>query len=380
MTRRGYFLVAAGTALIACCYGFARFTYGLFAPVFTEAFDLTPTLTGVIGAGSYVGYCAAIIVSLVLTERLGARWVAVAAGVVATVGISIVAVATSAWVLAAGVLVAGCSTGIASPPLAAAVAQFVPSGAADRAQTVVNGGTGVGVVLSAPIALALFTQWRLAWAVYAILAVLVTIAVILAIPSTSGPPAKAAAERFWRPGSFGLIAASLLMGIGSIAVWTFGRDLITTVGGADTTRSSLMWIVLGAAGIVGALAGDAVGRFGLRRAWIAATVTMAAASVLLALVPSSLVAVIVAAALFGAAYISLTGLLLLWSVRLYPDRTSFGVGLSFFTIAAGQALGAPAAGLLIDAVGAAAAFVTIALVGVSVVALRPAGSAQLRNA
>lgn len=380
MTRRGYFLVAAGTALIACCYGFARFTYGLFAPVFTEAFDLTPTLTGVIGAGSYVGYCAALIVSLVLTERLGARWVAVAAGVVATVGISIVAVATSAWVLAAGVLVAGCSTGIASPPLAAAVAQFVPSGAADRAQTVVNGGTGVGVVLSAPIALALFTQWRLAWAVYAILAVLVTIAVILAIPSTSGPPAKAAAERFWRPGSFGLIAASLLMGIGSIAVWTFGRDLITTVGGADTTRSSLMWIVLGAAGIVGALAGDAVGRFGLRRAWIAATVTMAAASVLLALVPSSLVAVIVAAALFGAAYISLTGLLLLWSVRLYPDRTSSGVGLSFFTIAAGQALGAPAAGLLIDAVGAAAAFVTIALVGVSVVALRPAGSAQLRNA
>lgn len=375
-----YFLVAAGTALIACCYGFARFTYGLFAPVFTDAFQLTPTLTGVIGAGSYVGYCAAIIVSLVLTERLGARWVAAVAGVVATVGISIVAVATSAWVLAAGVLVAGCSTGIASPPLAAAVAQFVPSEAADRAQTVVNGGTGVGVVLSAPIALALFTQWRLAWAVYAILAVLVTIAVILAVPSTSGLPAKAAAERSWRPGSFGLIAASLMMGIGSIAVWTFGRDLITTVGGADTTRSSLMWIVLGAAGIIGALAGDAVGRIGLRRAWIAATVTMAAASVLLALVPSSLVAVIVAAALFGAAYISLTGLLLLWSVRLYPDRTSFGVGLSFFTIAAGQALGAPAAGLLIDAVGTAAAFVTIALVGLSVVALRPAGSAQPRNA
>jgi len=375
-----YFLVAAGTALIACCYGFARFTYGLFAPVFTDAFQLTPTLTGVIGAGSYVGYCAAIIVSLVLTERLGARWVAAAAGVVATVGISIVAVATSAWVLAAGVLVAGCSTGIASPPLAAAVAQFVPSEAADRAQTVVNGGTGVGVVLSAPIALALFTQWRLAWAVYAILAVLVTIAVILAVPSTSGLPAKAAAERSWRPGSFGLIAASLMMGIGSIAVWTFGRDLITTVGGADTTRSSLMWIVLGAAGIVGALAGDAVGRIGLRRAWIAATVTMAAASVLLALVPSSLVAVMVAAALFGAAYISLTGLLLLWSVRLYPDRTSFGVGLSFFTIAAGQALGAPAAGLLIDAVGTAAAFVTIALVGLSVVALRPPGSAQPRTA
>jgi len=379
VTRRVFLLIAAGNALIACCYGFARFTYGLFAPVFTDTFELTPTLTGVIGAGSYVGYCIAIVVSLLLTERLGARWVAVAAGVVATVGISMVAAAPSAWVLAVGVLVAGCSTGIASPPLAAAVAQFVPSAAEDRAQTVVNGGTGVGVVLSAPVALLLFTQWRVAWAVYAIVAVLVTVAVFLAMPASSSRPAKAAVERPWRPGAFGLLAASVMMGIGSIAVWTFGRDLITTVGGADTTRSSLMWIVLGAAGIIGALAGDAVGRIGLRRAWIAATVTMAAASVLLALVPSSLVVIIVAAALFGAAYITLTGLLLLWSVRLYPDRTSFGVGLSFFTIAAGQALGAPVAGLLIDAVGARTAFVTIALAGVSVAAIRPAEDVSLRS-
>src|SRR5690348_12125817 len=116
VTRRVFLLIAAGNALIACCYGFARFTYGLFAPVFTDTFELTPTLTGVIGAGSYVGYCIAIVVSLILTERLGARWVAVAAGVVATVGISMVAAAPSAWVLAVGVLVAGCSTGIASPP------------------------------------------------------------------------------------------------------------------------------------------------------------------------------------------------------------------------------------------------------------------------
>ncbi len=367
-----YLLVAAGCALIACCYGFARFSYGLFAPVFTDTFGLTPTLTGVIGAGSYVGYCAAIIASLLLTERLGARRVAVAAGVVATVGISIVAMATSPWALAVGVLVAGCSTGIASPPLAAAVAEFVPSSAADRAQTVVNGGTGIGVVWSAPIALLLLDQWRVAWAVYAIVSALVTIGVMLAVPKSPSRPAKDDIEKTWHPGTLGLLAASLLMGIGSVAVWTFGRDLITTAGGADTTRSSLMWIVLGAAGIIGAFAGDAVDRIGLRWAWVMATVAMASATVMLAVVPSSLVMIIVAAALFGAAYISLTGLLLLWCVRLYADRTSFGVGLSFFTIAAGQALGAPAVGSLIDVVGPSAAFVAIALVGLCAVALRPA--------
>jgi predicted MFS family arabinose efflux permease len=370
--RSAYFLVAAGAALIACCYGFARFSYGLFAPVFTDTFDLSPTLTGAIGAGSYIGYCAAIVASLLLTDRLGARAVAVAAGVVATVGISMVAVAPSAWLLAVGMLVAGCSTGIASPPLAAAVAQVVPARAVDRAQTLVNGGTGLGVLLSAPIALLLLGQWRAAWGVYAIMSAVVTIWLMRAVPAPSGQHARVRVESPLRPGTSGIVVASFLMGVGSVAVWTFGRDLITTVGGADTTRSSVMWIVLGAAGIVGAFAGDAVQRIGLHWAWATATVTMASASMLLAAAPSAFVVVIAAATLFGGAYIALTGLLLLWSIRLYPERTSFGVGLSFFTIAAGQALGAPAVGALIDAVGARTAFVVTASIGLCALALRPA--------
>jgi predicted MFS family arabinose efflux permease len=366
-----YFLIGAGTALIACCYGFARFAYGLFTPVFADAFTLNGALTGVIGGGSYVGYCAAIILSLLLTDRIGARRVAVLAGVVATVGLSIVAAAPSAWVLALGVLVAGVSTGIASPPLAAAVAQYVPGEKADRAQTVVNGGTGIGVVLSAPVALLLLDQWRAAWAVYAVIAAVVTIWVARSVGSTSPPRPADSAESFWRPGTVTLLTAALLTGVGSVAVWTFGRDLITTVGAADATRSSIMWIVLGAAGIAGALAGDAVQRIGLHWAWVAATAAMAVATLVLAAVPAQFVAVILAATMFGAAYITLTGLVLLWSTRLYPDRTSFGVGIAFFTIAAGQALGAPAAGALIDAVGPRMSFVVIAAVGLCAVALRP---------
>ena len=371
MPRSLYFLVGAGTALIACCYGFARFAYGLFTPTFGDVFALDGALTGVIGAGSYIGYCAAIVLSLLLTERIGARRVAVLAGVVATVGLSIIAATPSAWVLALGVLVAGCSTGIASPPLAAAVAQFVSPDKADRAQTVVNGGTGIGVVLSAPVALLLMDQWRAAWAVYAILAAAVTVWVARSVPSTTRSRSGDSVGSSWRPGTVTLVIASLLTGVGSVAVWTFGRDLITTVGTADATLSSIMWIVLGAAGIAGALAGDVVQRIGLRWAWLTATATMAAATLLLAAATTEFAAVIVAATMFGAAYMALTGVLLLWSTRLYPDRTSFGVGVAFFTIAAGQALGAPAAGALIDAVGPRTAFVVIAAVGLCAVVLRP---------
>jgi predicted MFS family arabinose efflux permease len=286
------------------------------------------------------------------------------------VGISLVAASPSAWFLAGGILVAGCSTGLASPPLAAAVAQFVAAERADRAQTVVNGGTGIGVVASAPIALLMLEQWRVAWVLYAVIAAAVTVWVARSVPTTTRPRAVDSVESPWRPGISALIAASLVTGVGSVAVWTFGRDLITTVGGMDAARSSLMWIVIGAAGIAGALAGDAVARIGLPRAWAAATVTMAAASLLLAAAPGTLAAILVAATLFGGAYIALTGLLLLWSTRLYPDRTAFGVGVAFFTIAAGQALGAPAAGALIDAVGARTAFVAIATVGLCALALR----------
>ena len=60
------------------------------------------------------------------------------------------------------------SSGIASPPLAAAVARWVRAGVQDTAQTVVNAGTGVGVLVSGPVALLLLDQWRLAWGLFAV--------------------------------------------------------------------------------------------------------------------------------------------------------------------------------------------------------------------
>ena len=185
-THVGWGMIAAGAALIATCYGLARFAYGLFAPEFRAEFAIGSTVSGLIGAGSYVGYCLAIVASLVLTERIGARRVAVAAGVVATLGTALVALAPSTPVLAVGILVAGSSTGIASPPLAAAVSRWVREGIQDRAQTVVNAGTGIGVLVSGPIALTLLDQWRWAWALFAAIAAAVTVWIFRAVPSSTG--------------------------------------------------------------------------------------------------------------------------------------------------------------------------------------------------
>jgi len=382
-------MVGAGAALIGSCYGLARFAYGLFTPEFEREFTISSTLSGVIGAGSYVGYCVAIVASLMLTPRWGPRRVAVLSGVVATVGMSVVAVAPSAQVLAAGILIAGSSTGIASPPMAAAVGAWVRESSRDRAQTLVNAGTGLGVVISGPVALVLLDQWRWAWAVFAILAAVVTLWVYVTVPAGSstspqqdivscvgerdGGWDRSLARRRFASGTLRLVIASFLMGLSSIAVWTFGRDLITGQGDATTLVLAITWTVLGASGVLGAIGGDLVHGVGLSASWVALMLTMGAATALLAVAPSTTLVVLAAAALFGASYIGLTGLVLLWSTHVYPDHTSFGVGLSFFAIAAGQAVGAPMVGRLTGSIAVTSVFYAWALLAILGATLRPPG-------
>lgn len=339
-------LIFAGVALIATCYGFARFAYGLFAPRFSEEFALSADLSGVIAGGSYVGYCLAIGVSMILTSRWGPRPMAVLAGAVATAGMTVVAVAPSAVVLAVGVLIAGSSTGIASPPLAAAVARWVHDGVRDTAQTVVNAGTGVGVLVSGPAAVLLVHRWRLAWALFAVVAAVVTVWVARVVPAggRTATGAGAAEPRGRAQGSPTLLVAAFVLGLASTAVWTLGQDVVSGSRRQDWLAPAV-WTVIGAAGIAGAFSGWVVDGLGVRASWTVLMVLLAAGSAGLASGSGRAVPVLAAGAVFGAAYIALTGVLLVWATRVYDVRPALGVGLAFFMIAAGQAVGAPLTGL-----------------------------------
>ncbi|MCB1884578.1 MAG: MFS transporter, partial [Geminicoccaceae bacterium] len=84
-------LTGTGFALIAVAYGLARFAYGLFLPRLREDLGIGPALSGAIGGGSFLGYCAAIVASALLTGRFGPRPVAVAAGAVAALAVALAA-------------------------------------------------------------------------------------------------------------------------------------------------------------------------------------------------------------------------------------------------------------------------------------------------
>ncbi|MET9021580.1 MFS transporter [Actinopolymorpha sp. NPDC004070] len=388
-------LAAAGMSLIAVCYGLARFAYGLFVPAFRAEFHLGAATAGAVAAGSYAGYCVAIVVATLATSRWGARPVAVAAGACATAGTAVIASAPGTVVLALGVVLAGSSTGLASPPMAEAVARSAPSRLEPRMQAVVNAGTGLGVLVSGPVALLFAGSWRWAWAAFSALAFAITLCVWFTVPrrvrhtdrpagpaAQDGPVASAgdspegqgrgalrAGTRI-PPGGWRLLAAAFSMGLASAVTWTFGRDLVTAAGNSALTGVT-MWIALGAAGLLGAFAGDLTTRIGPARCWTGGMLLLGASTAALALAAGSAVVAVAVGAAFGALYIGLTGLLLIWGTRILPRRPVVGVGAAFLFLAFGQAVGAPVLGAVSDAVTLPGAFLVTAAVAVLGAVIRP---------
>ncbi|MEV5433217.1 MFS transporter [Streptomyces sp. NPDC052701] len=358
-------LVLPGLAMIAVCYGLARFSYGLFLPEFRDTFHLTPGLLGLTGAGSYVGYCLSVGVSGYLSPRWGPRAVVIVAGLVCTAGMCLVAAAPDGTVLAAAVLIAGASAGFASPPMGDAVQRRVGQRRQGAANTWINSGTSIGVVVSGPVALLVGGSWRVAWLSFAAAALAVTLWCIPALPgrgTTPAPPARsrsAAPERIrdWiNPTTLPLLASSAAMGLVSSVYWTFSRDLVVSRGHMDTTLSMIFWMVIGIAGLAGGLAGRLIRAWGLTTALRCCLVGFGSSIALLAAAPGNTAAAFLSAAAFGAFYILLTGIYLVWSVQVFEKRPSAGIALSFAVLSIGQAAGAPLTGSIADSFSVITAF------------------------
>ena len=358
--HRGLPLVVGGTALIACTYGLARYGYGLFLPSFRADFALSSTLSGLLATGAYGSYCAAALLSGHLVGAGRTRLAAALAGGSAAAGCVAVAAAPTVAVLGVALLVAGTGAGLASPALVALVDRAVAAPSRPRAQTVVNAGTGAGVLLAGPLALALAGHWRVAWLCFAVLTVAATVVTVRAAGSLGPEPAAPTASRPAGPSLRPAVLAALLAGAGSAAVWTFGRDLVVSAGELTPLTSTLFWVLLGAAGVTGAVAGDAVQRWDVARAWAAFALLLAAATTGLALAPGVVVVAFGCGAAFGGSYVALSGVVIAWGTQLRPDAPGKVNAVLFLTLAAGQALGALLVGGLADLVGLPVAFLVAA--------------------
>ena len=117
----------------------------------------------------------------------------------------------------------------------------------------------------------------------------------------------------------------------------------------------------------------AVSRFGLRWALLLAILSLAASTALLAAASGTLLAVLVSAILFGAAFIFVTGIIGVWSIGVFYDRPSAGLGAAFFLLSLGQFVG-PAAFAVVASLSSleAAFYASAAIVGAAALIRPPA--------
>src|SRR5690606_32637873 len=103
-------------------------------------------------------------------------------------------------------------------------------------------------------------------------------------------------------------SAAFLTGVASTAIWSFGSELGPTRLGWGSAGASLLWMSIGAAGIAGASAGALLSRWGVDRLHWRALGTLSGGMLLIGFAPSGATLVLIGGALFGSAYIALTGL------------------------------------------------------------------------
>ncbi|MEU0795936.1 MFS transporter [Amycolatopsis sp. NPDC005961] len=340
---------AIGAGVIALCYGFARYAYGLFVPRFSETFGLTTVAIGVLGGLSTAGYGLGLLVSPKTSAR-SARATVLLAGAAATAGLVLMALAPGVVVFGAGIFVAGCGAGLVSPGVAQVIGETVGARLRAQAQTWANTGTGLGLAASAFTPLLVF-GWPAIWATFAVLGAAVTLIAWRTLPRTGSAGGASGTSRGMGP----LVLNSVLIGVTSAPYWTFSSSRLTEAG-LSPVAATWCWFTIGVAGLLGGSAGRVAERVGLRTANLGTWTLAAAGIALLALPAPGLPGALVSSALFGVTYMALTGLCIVWATRVFPARPARGVTWSFLGLGAGQTVASPLAGAAASGIGLAAVF------------------------
>ncbi|MCK6074556.1 MFS transporter [Paenibacillus silvae] len=356
-------IVLPGVALIAVCYAFGRFSYGLFMPEISEALRLSESASGAINSATYIAYCLALLTAPLIINHKGHHYVIQLAGISATLGLIGIGLAHDTWLLAVGVFLAGLSTGWASPALGNAVSAELSPNLHARGNSWINTGTSFGIIVSGPLYLLCTDYWRLSYILFALIGITVLLWNRHAIPATKTLPCT---KSIWscmrptRPGS-ALLMACLLTGASSAIYWTFARNFLTDEKGASDSEAVLFWIVMGITGILGGCAGRIIERIELGWSYRIG-ILLLSISLGVILLPS-MTASLVSAILFGSTYIFLSSIFIVWATRLFQPNVSIGISLAFLALGVGQFLGSFMAGYTIEVFSSTTAFMAFAFLG-----------------
>ncbi|MEB5837480.1 MFS transporter [Pantoea dispersa] len=371
-------LTLSGFMLIAVTYGLARFAWGMMMPQVTQQISFTPRASGMLAACSYLAYCLATPGATLLLARWGVRSTAILAALTAMLGLLLLAAASSTWLIAGGLFIAGLGAGLASPALASAVSRQIDASRQTAANTFINAGTGAGIIVSVPIFMLVPGGWRAACCCFAALALISLLLARYCLPVGRAEPQGSPVgwrDRLHNRALQRVIIIAFFSGVASAAWWCFGPDVLRQHSHLNEGQASMLWLVSGAAGILGALTGPLARCIGMRQVYWLAQLAMAAPLLLLAALTHFSYWLVPAAALCGAGYVTLSGILLVAGAAATPQNAASGVAAAFLTLAIGQIGGAIFFAQIYSS-SAATALLLFAAIPVALLFLVPANPPQ----
>ncbi len=339
-------LVLAGTALIAATYGLVRLAYGLFLSDIRGSIDLTSAQAGYVSSGASVVYCVGALAGLAAGHR--PRFLVGAAVATACLGATGMAAAPGTTVFVPAAIVSSAGAGLASPGLVGIVVRGVAPPRRDRAQAVVNSGTGPGLVAAGLLALVL-PEWRLGFAV----AVLLTAGAgaLVLVLDRRRPTTPLVGPTPWSWGAVGALGppalAAVLLGAASAAVWTYGRTFLVDEG-LGSTASVLAWVALGAGGTATVVTATRLAALTPGTAWSLTSVLVAASIAALGWGADRIAVAPAACLLFGWAFVAASSALIAQASRVDPVRAASGTAVLFVALVLGQAVGSSALGTIAE--------------------------------
>lgn len=368
-----YKLVFPGIAMIATIYGLGRFSFGLFLPDISKDLHLSASSAGIISSLFYLSYCFTIIYATLRTAKTGPKYMIMLASLLVILGLITISIASNALTLSLGVIFAGASSGLISPPYGYAISLWIKWEQQGKANTWINSGTSIGLVFTGITAMLVFIDWRSVYLIYGIIAILITVWNFFIIPSLKH-------NININPGSLNIldisaskriIFASTILGISTAPYWTFSKSYVQNTDHYSPIALSIFWILIGVAGVLGGISGRMIDQYGLKFSYFLGVILMEAASILLALTPFIWIVPFLASLLFGASYIFITGVLLVWGVKLFVKNASLGIGIPFLMLAVGQVIGSVLAGPIVEELGYTFTFVIYGIIGLTPILIYP---------
>lgn len=366
-------LVMAGLPMIAVTYGLSRFSYGLLLPGINQTLHMNQATSGIVSALSYIAYCLAIVTAMIVANKWPPRTILMIAGISAITGLGLIAGSFNAVLLGTGVFLAGLSTGFSSPPYADIVDSQIEKSKQNQVNSWINSGTSIGTALAGLTAIWLVDNWRGAYVLFMGIAILVTAVNYKGTPKQEKTKhqLRLKLSKKERGHAVKLGIAALVIGFSCSAYWLFSRDFMLHVDTVSVYVGKWFWVIIGAAGIWGGTVGIFIHKFGITMAYIMSIVALSTASLLLSIPALNNFLGLLSPMLFGSAYIFMSGVLLVWGISVFQDNPSFGLGMPFFLLAFGQAIGAVVSGIVAGWIGYGTLFFGAALVGYATLLLKP---------